>query len=329
MLVLTILFLYGGSALAVSKLPDKILYDVNQAETLFDQFMQTYDKQYTSKEEKQKKLNVFKENLQIINEKNAEQSLAVFGITQFIDLTAEEFRQFATCLNTTINDKKCKQYQYTDLPTAPDSFDWREKNVVTRVKSQGGCGSCWAFSAIGNVESVYAIKHKKQIELSEQQLVDCDQTNKGCDGGIMSRAIQYLEKAGAMLERDYQYVGKQQRCQYNGQHVKVKVSDCREYTESFESEDDLRNILANTAPLSIGLDASDIQHYTGGILTCKTTQPNHGVLLVGYGVEKDKPFWTFKNSWGPNHGEEGYFRLLRGVNSCGMLKHQIVSSVVE
>ncbi|XP_059058164.1 uncharacterized protein LOC131851660 [Achroia grisella] len=326
MLLVTVLFLYG-SALVVAKLPRKVFYDIDQAEILFEQFIQTHDKQYADDTEKAMRLATFKQNLHVANKKNVIQQHATFGITQFMDLTLEEFQQKLTCFNNLTVGNDCTKASYKKTSTAPDSFDWRDKNGVTRVKVQGACGSCWAFSTIGNVESVYAIKHEQQIELSEQQLVDCNTENQGCNGGFMSVALRYLSTKGAMSEQDYPYSAQTGNCKYDEKQVKVKVSDCKDYSDT--TEDKLKDVLVNIAPLSMALDGSDLQAYTGGILTCNSNTINHGVLLVGYGTDNDQPFWTFKNSWGESFGEKGYFRIQRGVNACGILNDQIVSAVVE
>ncbi|KAL9271377.1 Vignain-like protein [Drosera capensis] len=110
--------------------------------------------------------------------------------------------------------------------TVLDSIDWREKGAVTLVKHQGKCGSCWAFSTLAAVESINQIKTNKLISLSEQQLVDCDKSNQGCNGERMTRALAYIIKNGGVTtQKNYPYTRKEGDCNAGkaGKH-KVKIS---------------------------------------------------------------------------------------------------------
>lgn len=116
---------------------------------------------------------------------------ATYGVTEFTDLTKEEFSKrhgFRLELQSE-NEIPFPQAIIPDV-NIPTEFDWRTKNVVTEVKNQGSCGSCWAFSTTGNIEGQYAIKYHKLVELSEQELVDCDKLDEGCDGGLMDNAYR-------------------------------------------------------------------------------------------------------------------------------------------
>ena len=104
-------------------------------------------------------------------------------------------------------------------------IDWREYNVVTDIKNQGMCGSCWAFSTVFSVEGINAINTNKLISLSEQQLVDCSnrEGNYGCNGGLMDYGFQYIIDVGGICrENDYTYIAKDEKCHNCTEVVKIK-----------------------------------------------------------------------------------------------------------
>uniref|UniRef100_A0A2A4JB28 Uncharacterized protein n=1 Tax=Heliothis virescens TaxID=7102 RepID=A0A2A4JB28_HELVI len=313
-------------------------YDLADAEHHFETFIQNHGKVYASELEKQYRLHIFKQNLHEINRKNAESNHAVFGITKFADLTHEEFHRKHNCLKSKaseIAEGPCAVITDNDITynDAPESFDWRDKNVVTPVKDQGGCGSCFAFSSTGNIEGQYAIKYNNLLSLSEQQIVDCDKDDGGCGGGYMDVAFRNLIKTGGCeLEDDYPYSGKpHQDCQFDESKVKVKLTDCHSY--NLQSQEKLKQLLYHNGPISIGIQGYGVQAYEGGIISdrqCNIGGINHGVLLVGYGSENGTDYWIVKNSWAETYGEKGYFRMQRGEGalSCGMMNDYMASSIV-
>merc|ERR1711881_597654 len=145
------------------------------------------------------KLEVFAKNLDIVQQLNKlEKGSAVYGITKFMDYSAEEYEKY---LAPGLKES---------LVSIPEAEDWREKGAVTDVKNQGMCGSCWAFSTTGNIEGVHSVASGKLISLSEQELVDCDKVDQGCNGGLMDNAFDQVEQLGGLeTEDDYSYVGKQ------------------------------------------------------------------------------------------------------------------------
>lgn len=315
---------------------NNIQYDVSNSEALFDEFVTKYGKVYANDAERKSRFEVFKANLAIINERNAQEESATFGINFYSDLSSNELLRKQTGFKAALhndNEKKskyCTRRVITGPSTRllPEAFNWRDSDVVTSVKQQRDCGSCWAFSAVANIESQYYMKNKRYVDLSEQQIVDCDPINNGCNGGLMSWAMEYVMRSGGVqLEEDYEYVGSEGVCKNNSANV-VQISGCVSY--DLRNEERLRELLVSNGPISVAIDVMDVTNYQSGIARhCSVAHGlNHAVLLVGYGVQNNTPYWVFKNSWGSDWGESGYFRVLRDVNSCGMLNQYAATAIL-
>lgn len=175
--------------------------------------MQTHGKSYANQEEYLYRFKIFKENLAYVNEMNQldETNSNALGVTKFMDMTTEEFKK--QYLSSYIPQQPTNIITLEENNTRGPTLDWRSLNAVTRVKDQGYCGSCWAFSAIGALESAYAIKHNQIIEFSEQQLVDCSYDNYGCYGGWMEYAFDYISQNGIATESEYPYTANDDKCQ--------------------------------------------------------------------------------------------------------------------
>jgi cathepsin F len=310
-----------------------------QLKTDFENFIMAHNKIYTSLEEKNRRFRIFASNMKKVKFlQNHEQGSAIYGATKFADLTKNEFKKKYLGLNLSLNSKKT-------LPMAvipqnisiPNEFDWRDHDAVTPVKNQGVCGSCWAFSAIANIEGQYALKSKELLSLSEQELIDCDSLDNGCGGGLMTQAFEAVENLGGLeTESDYPYEGHADRkgCQLKKSDVKVSISKAVNVSTD---EEDIAKFLVKHGPLSVGVNANAMQFYMGGVshpihALCSPKSLDHGVAIVGYGVHKypylnvTLPFWTIKNSWGDKWGMQGYYLLYRGDGSCGV--NQMVSSAI-
>ncbi|KAF9674919.1 hypothetical protein SADUNF_Sadunf10G0177600 [Salix dunnii] len=314
------------------------------AEEKFKMFIKKHKKEYKTREEYVHRFRIFGKNLIRAVEHQALDPTAIHGVTPFMDLTEEEFERIYTGVlgGGTVPVEK-RSVSFMDASGLPGSFDWREKGAVTDVKMQGSCGSCWAFSATGSVEGANFIATGKLLNLSEQQLVDCDRvcdkTDKascddGCGGGLMTNAYRYLIEAGGLQEESsYPYAGKRGECKFDPEKIAVRVAN---FTKIAVDENQIAANLVHHGPLAIGLNAIFMQTYIGGVscpLICGKKWLNHGVLLVGYGARGYsilrfgyKPYWIIKNSWGKHWGEKGYYRLCRGHGTCGM--NQMVSAVV-
>ena len=202
---------------------------------------------------------------------------------------------------------------------APTEVDWRMKGAVTGVKNQGQCGSCWAFSTTGSLEGQHFRKTGKLVSLSEQQLVDCsndlEYQELGCGGGTMGNAFLYIrDNHGLDTESSYPYNAHDGICKFK--RSSVGATD-KGLVVVPDNEEALAVAVAAHGPVSVAIDASHMQFYHHGIYDepkCSSKALNHAVLAVGYGPG----YWLVKNSWGTKWGEEGYIKMKRGGNQCGI-----------
>jgi len=280
-----------------------------QRQREFADWTSEHTKAYDSTAEFFNRFNIFKQNMDYIERRNAENLGFTLGANQFTDLTNDEFRALQT------RPSWGEAAEVVEEPTPnpePASVDWRDKHAVQRVKNQGQCGSCWAFSATGAVESINFIKNGTLPDLAEQQLVDCDKAQSGCNGGMESDAIEWVAKNGGQCaEKDYPYTARGGTCKKTCSpvgHVKSVVR--------FSSEAKLQTNIINQ-PCTVAVDAgsSDWQSYKGGVYAGHCgKQLNHAILAVGY----TSTYWIVKNSWGTSWGAQGYIFMKRGSNICGV-----------
>jgi len=286
-------------------------------------FMEKHNKIYQTYEEFQLRYETFRNNMDYIQEVNGMQKNYTLGITPMMDLSLDEFR--SQYLSTFSSSKTCSAFTH-ESASPPDAWDWRDHNVVTPVKDQGQCGSCWSFSATGAMEGAWAITKGKLVSLSEQQLVDCSAGmqygNHGCNGGLMDGAFQYAIDSGMCTEDDYSYKAANGQCR--SCTTVVTISDCQDVPAN--NQVDLQKA-ASLGPVSVAIEADTrtFQLYTGGVITSDAcgTNLDHGVLVVGYGEESKIPYWIVKNSWGTSWGENGYVKIERSSSTkdkgvCGI-----------
>ncbi|KAJ6681103.1 CYSTEINE PROTEASE FAMILY C1-RELATED [Salix koriyanagi] len=353
LLLLTALSSTLASTVSPSDLEDPLIRQVVSdgedhllnAEHHFTTFKSKFDKNYATQEEHDYRFSVFKANLLRAKKHQMMDPTATHGVTKFSDLTPKEFRrQFLGLkrrLRLPTDANKAPILPTSDLPT---DFDWRDHGAVTNVKDQGSCGSCWSFSATGALEGAHYLATGELVSLSEQQLVDCDHEcdpeeygacDSGCSGGLMNNAFEYALKSGGLeREEDYPYTGTDRgACKFDKSKVAASVSN---FSVVSVDEDQIAANLVKHGPLSGFFLLSMVQWlsmqffmqtYIGGVscpYICSKHQ-DHGVLLVGYGASgyapirlKEKPFWIIKNSWGENWGQNGYYKICRARNICGV-----------
>lgn len=307
-----VLFVALFSAAFAFNLRSRAYYEKN-----FEMFRRTFHKEYSSLEEHNYRLSVFANNLDIINALNKQKSSWTAGINKFTDMTPEEFRTSKLYLGELSVPRHRIPVRYIKHEPIPESIDWTTKGVVNEVVNQKSCGACYAFSGIAAIESLVAINTTKLIKLSAQQIVDCsgDYGNHGCNGGLRDHVMDYVIDNGICSEEDYPYIAKDQECKTCTPVPYAKISS---HYQTDGSEDSLLQVLSKQ-PVSVGIFADTIMYYISGIFDHGCTGSiNHGVLAVGYGVENGTKYIKIQNSWGKDWGEDGYIRLIGGVNECSV-----------
>jgi len=283
-------------------------------------------------QEESLRFSIFKENYQKIISFNAdpENHGVKFALNKFADLTSEEFAQIYLGYTHQYPEQNDTLIQRFDPAPLPVRVDWRQKNIVTPVKDQSRCGACWAFSAVGALESLYAIKTSNLNSFSEQQLIDCDEENYGCGGGLIHKAFEYTAKNGLENQKDYPYIAHDQKCRYN--HSKaIQINAGWSFVPPKDAIA-LKTAVMNM-PVSVAIDADQdlFQFYSSGVImgNCRANL-NHAVLVVGYDMIDGKEAWIVKNSWSSAWGNAGYVYLStndkvnRGAGVCGILSQPVV-----
>ena len=211
----------------------------------------------------------------------------------------------------------------------PDIFDWRDIDGVdytTPIKSQGSCGSCWAFGTVAPLECNIKIKDGVEEDLSEQWLVSCNQDGWGCNGGWWAHDY-FLWKTdpcgdtGAVLEQYFPYVGYDAPCNCPYPHdyfieYWAYVGD----PYGVAPTDAIKQAIIDYGPVSVAVCVNSAFHgYTGGIFNGPTCHDiNHAVALVGWDDNQGTDgIWFLRNSWGTGWGEDGYMRIEYGVCDVG------------
>jgi cathepsin L len=268
---------------------------------------------------------VWTKNCLYINSANKRQLNYTVAMNSFGDLTGQEFAKFFTGLK--MNTTTLRQFQSgsrTVRSGLPASFNWATQGAVTPIKNQQQCGSCWSFSTTGSVEGCHFLGAKKLVSLSEQNLMDCSwsQGNQGCNGGLMTQAMQYIISNGGIdTESSYPYTAEDGTCNYQASN---SGSTLTAFTNVASGDENALQTSVYSGPTSVAIDASQssFQFYSSGVYSdpaCSSTQLDHGVLSVGWGVSGSSPYWIVKNSWGTDWGQSGYIWMARNDNNmCGI-----------
>uniref|UniRef100_A0A667ZEP7 Cathepsin K n=1 Tax=Myripristis murdjan TaxID=586833 RepID=A0A667ZEP7_9TELE len=281
---------------------------------------------------------IWVKNMRMIEAHNQEAALGLhsyeLGMNHLGDMTSEEVVEKMTGLQVPLNRERNFTMAMDDkLERLPKSIDYRRKGMVTAVKNQGSCGSCWAFSAVGALEGQLAKKTGQLVDLSPQNLVDCDTQSSGCKGGYKTKAFSYVQRNGGIdSEAAYPYQHNvsllsffctNNQCRY---HRSGRAAQCKGFGEIPRGSEQLLAVaLYKVGPISVGINASQsgFHFYKRGVYYdpgCSRAKNNHAVLAVGYGVTASgQKYWIVKNSWSKSWGDKGYILMARDRgNLCGI-----------
>ncbi len=303
--------------------------DASVQKTLWESFKTEYKKKFSTMEEENHRFAVFLENLKTADLRNEREKKAggsaIHGITKFSDMSQAEFESTMLTADITMRSGSAEvDATLRVADTTASLVDWSGK-LTTPVKDQGYCGSCWAFSATEQIESDAMRTLGKSWVLSPEQITQCTTTCFGCNGGWTERAFNYAESHAIVQNSDYPYTsynGATGNCKVDTSKGVVKVSTYK----TLSGESAMASYVQSTGPLSVCLDASSWNSYTGGIMSVCGQSVDHCVQAVGVDATSTG-YWKVRNSWNTNWGESGYIRLKYGQNTCAITNDPIYLTV--
>lgn len=288
------------------------------------QWKQDQNRSYGTNTEESYRLGCFTRNYARVNAHNSGNNTSTLKLNKFADMESQEFAAMYTGAKRS-SGMRSQRVVKQNLTGVPVSYDARDHGLVSNVKDQGQCGSCWAFSAVGAVEGARAKAGRALQQFAEQQVVDCDVNdgNMGCNGGFMDRALVWIRENPLALETDYRYTARDGTC-------KAVSSTPGEITGSSSVMADAAEVRAaiyNRGPVSAGIEADQyaFQLYDGGVITSGCgSQIDHGFTAVGFGNDGSSDYFIVKNSWGASWGMNGYVNI--APSQCGIVNEVVYAT---
>jgi C1A family cysteine protease len=325
-------------ALAVIAVASANLHDRAFYEEKFFEWVQEHKMEVGTGSSFVKMLQNFADNHDVIENHNSGNHSYQLGHNKFSHMSTAEWKEFVGrggLTRPTLRAEKTFAAP-ADVSTLASEIDWVTGGLVTEVKDQGQCGSCWSFSATGALEGAWKAAGNELQSFAPQQFVDCDTfknsanrgKDMGCNGGLMDSAFAWAQKNNGLCKwESYSYKAEQGSC---------AESSCKQELASPKSFSDvtpkdagalMAALNKQTVAIAIEADTKEFQLYKSGVFSAPCgANLDHGVLAVGYGSDSvGGDFWKVKNSWGTGWGEAGYIRFTRAEikgqpeGQCGIL----------
>merc|ERR1711974_591286 len=243
----------------------------------FEAYVKEFRKHYETEAEYEMRRVIFESKLaELIQHNNNPEFTWKVGVNSFTDRTEKETRLVFGLRRELLTPNNIQPKNIMDVSALPTTVDWREKGIISDVKDQGACGSCWTFGTTETIESHWAMQTGLLTDLSEQQSLDCvKNTNDcggtgGCEGGIPEIIYEQLKTMGG-LTTEWMYPYRSYfgndfpTCSYQSNKTVpfVKVDDYVKLpSNNYEA---VMTAVANTGPLAINVDASAWLPYESGV----------------------------------------------------------------
>jgi len=240
--------------------------------------------------------------------------------------------------------------QWSSIGALPTSFNsitnWPFCPTIKQIRDQSACGSCWAFGAVESISDRYCILMNKNLTISSADLAFCcDSCGDGCEGGYPSAAWQYWVDNGLVEEGcwpypfpscDHHVPGSKHPCPSSTYPSPACKNSCASgwngpswpndlhygaTAYSLQGEESIMQEIYKNGPVETAFTVyEDFLSYKSGVYqhTSGPALGGHAVKFVGWGVENGVKYWLTANSWNPTWGENGFFKIIRGVDNCGI-----------
>lgn len=306
---------------------------------VFEHFKSKFERNYAHEQEHALRKSIFAQNIRLISSVNKRNLTYKLGINQFSDWTPEELERSRGAIPRPKGKVGTIKFPYVEselqdiLEALPKQYDMRLDGLISPIKDQGTCGSCWTFAAAAVTESGLArVNGGRVLSLSNQAIVDCAYEDLasggggGCRGGFDYAAYNFIRDYGLPTDEEYgPYKNQDGYCNIGNMTKTYRILGYTDVTP--ESPNSMKVALFKHGPLFIYVRLNEqFVMYSSGIFyqtrsQCNPNRPNHAVVLVGYAEQYGELYWILKNSWGESWGVDGYMLMSAKDNVCGVASH--------